>query len=592
MKRLIVPLLVILSLPLVFQSTPTEILKLKTFDSLVKKQEPSGNFVLLNITEDDVSNEGGWPFPRRRLAQIQVDLINEGAIGVGWVISFPQADRMGGDEVFAKTLSYIPSVIAMFEDGKNKYPKSTGTVIKGEDIGGILSLGVKENLNTLADNTLQGLAIAPTEVDQLVRRIPLLVRTPSNNWIPSFGTQIYKALFDVKTYIITTNDNGIQEISIRGIPPIKTDSLGRKWISWVDTPQTNLEEMDVANKFVFIGVTANGVMPQIATPVGLLEPHKIQAALAESLLIQDSPTIPDWSLAAELVIFTVFVTLTWLVLHWFGMTLGISIAVFLMLSTALGGYYFIQKGILIDVTWTLISQFITGSIAFYLRFREQYKLRQQIKKQFGKYLDPRMVKKLQDNPELCKVNGNRVDCSIIFTDLRGFTSLSESVEPEMVTYIMNNVLDVQVKAVNKYFGCTDKFIGDAGMFHWNTIIPQKDHHNLALQAVKEIEKNIDQLNIKFKSEGIPEIAIGIGVNSGICIAGNFGATDRFAFSLIGDPCNVAARLESSTKVAGVGVLIGEETAKNSKFKLKLLEPIEVKGKSKPLQVYTWETEIL
>ena len=587
MNKLLLPILILLSLPLVFQSTPTEVLKLKTFDSLIKQQEPSGNFVILNITEEDIEREGGYPLPRRRLAQIQVDLINEGAIGVGWVISFPQADRMGGDEVFATTLGYVPSVLAMFEDGNGNYPKSTGTVVKGDDIGGIVSMGVKENLNTLKNNTLQGLAIAPTEIDQLVRRIPLLVRTPDNQWIPSFGTQIYKALFDIKTYIIKTNDNGIEEISIRGIPPVQTDSLGRKWISWVNTPQTNLEEMNVAGKFVFIGVTANGVMPQIATPNGLMEPHKIQAALAESILIQDSPTIPDWSLAAELSIFIIFVALIWLVLNSFGITLGISIATVLMSLTALGGYYFIQKGLLIDVTWTLISEFIAGSIAFYLRFREQYKLRQQVKKQFGKYLDPRMVKKLQNNPELCKVNGNRVDCSIIFTDLRGFTSLSESVEPEMVTYIMNNVLDVQVKAANKYFGCTDKFIGDAGMFHWNTIIPQDDHHNLALKAAKEIEKNIDQLNIKFKEEGIPEIAIGIGVNSGICIAGNFGATDRFAFSLIGDPCNVAARLESSTKVAGVGTLIGEETAKKSKFKLKLLKPIEVKGKSKPLQVYTW-----
>ena len=588
MNKLLLPILIILSLPLIFQSTPTEIIKLKTFDALVTIPEPSGNFVILNITEEDVEREGGYPLPRQRLAEIQIELLQKGAIGVGWVISFPQTDRMGGDEVFATTLSYAPSVIAMFEDGKGNYPKFTGTVVKGNDIGGIVSKGVKENLNTLANNTLQGLAIAPTEVDQLVRRIPLLVRTPNNEWIPSFGTQIYKALFGVKTYIIKTNNNGIEEISIRGIPPVKTDSLGRKWISWVNTPQTNLQEMDVTGRFVFVGVTANGVMPQIATPVGLLEPHKIQTALAESILIQDSPTVPDWSLAVEIAIFTLFVALTWLVLHWFGITLGISIASILMLSTALGGYYFIQKGLLIDVTWTLISQFITASIGFYLRFREQYKLQQQIKKQFGKYLDPRMVKKLQDNPELCKVNGNRVDCSIIFTDLRGFTSLSESVEPEMVTYIMNNVLDVQVKAANKYFGCTDKFIGDAGMFHWNTIIPQNDHHNLALQAAQEIEKNINQLNIKFKEEGIPEIAIGIGVNSGICIAGNFGATDRFAFSLIGDPCNVAARLESSTKVAGVGTLIGEETAKKSKFKLKLLEPIEVKGKSKPLQVYTWK----
>ena len=587
MKKFLLPILILLSLPLIFQSTPTEILKLKVFDTFVKKQKPSGNFVILNITEQDVEDEGGYPFPRRRLAQIQVDLINKGAVGIGWVISFPQADRMGGDEVFAQTLGYAPSVIAMFEDGKGNYPKPTGTVVKGNDISGIVSMGVKENLNTLKDNTLQGLAIAPTEVDQLVRRIPLLVSTPDNNWIPSFGTQIYKALFGVKTYIIKTNDNGIEEISIRGIPPVKTDSLGRKWISWVDTPQTDLKQMDVAGKFVFVGVTANGVMPQIATPVGLLEPHKIQAALAESILIQDSPYIPDWSLAAEILILVITVTFVWLCINIFGMTAGITLTSLLFFSTIFFGHYLIQRGILIDVSWTLISQFITASIGFYFRFREQYKLRQQVKKQFGKYLDPRMVKKLQDNPDLCKVNGNRVDCSIIFTDLRGFTSLSESVEPEMVTYIMNNVLDVQVKAANKYFGCTDKFIGDAGMFHWNTIIPQDDHHNLALQAALEIEKNINQLNIKFKEEGIPEIAIGIGVNSGICIAGNFGATDRFAFSLIGDPCNVAARLESSTKVAGVGTLIGEETAKKSKFKLKLLEPIEVKGKSKPLQVYTW-----
>ena len=587
MKRILLPILILLSLPLIFQSTPTEILKLKIFDTFVTTPGASGNFVILNITEEDVEREGGWPLPRQKLAQIQADLINKGALGIGWVISFPQPDRMGGDEVFAEALGYAPSVIAMFEDGKGNFPASPGTVVRGNNNGGILSSGVKQNQPLLANNTLTGLAIAPTDIDQLVRRIPLLVKTPNNEWIPSFGTQIYKALFNVKTYIIKTNDNGIEEISIRGIPPVKTDSLGRKWISWIDTPQTNLQEMDVAGKFVFVGVTANGVMPQIATPVGLLEPHKIQAALAESILIQDSPYIPDWSLAAELLILVITVTFVWLCINIFGMTAGITLTSLLFFSTIFFGHYLIQRGILIDVSWTLISQFITASIGFYLRFREQYKLRQQVKKQFGKYLDPRMVKKLQDNPDLCKVNGNRVDCSIIFTDLRGFTSLSESVEPEMVTYIMNNVLDVQVKAANKYFGCTDKFIGDAGMFHWNTIIPQDDHHNLALQAAQEIEKNIDQLNIKFKEEGIPEIAIGIGVNSGICIAGNFGATDRFAFSLIGDPCNVAARLESSTKVAGVGTLIGEETAKKSKFKLKLLEPIEVKGKSKPLQVYTW-----
>ena len=574
-------------IPASFQWELLEVFKLKTFDALVTEQEASGNFTILNITEEDVDKEGGYPFPRQRLAEIQIQLLEAGAIGVGWVIAFPHPDRSGGDAEFAEALSYAPSVLPLFETNNNLYPKTTGTVIMGNDIGGYQAKGVLNNIPILSEYANAGIAVAQTDVDNLVRRLPLLMRTP-DGWVSAYGTEVLKVLLNSSTYIIKTNDNGLEEIIVQGLPPVPVDSLGRKWISWVDTPQTTLEEMDVEDTFVFVGVTAPGVMPQLATPVGLLEPHKIQAALAESILIQDSPQIPDYAQGAELLMLLFSVVITWFILSLLGITLGISLFALTMLGNAYLGFYLIQKGLLIDVTWTLICQFITGATAFYLRFREQYKLRQLVKKQFGKYLDPRMVKKLQDNPELCKVNGNRVDCSIIFTDLRGFTSLSESVEPEMVTYIMNNVLDVQVKAANKFFGCTDKFIGDAGMFHWNTIIPQPDHHNLALQAAKEIEKNIIELNKKFKAEGIPEIAIGVGVNSGICIAGNFGATDRFAFSLIGDPCNVAARLESSTKIAGVGTLIGEETAKKSKIKLRLLEPIKVKGKSKPLQVYTWD----
>jgi adenylate cyclase len=564
-----------------------EIIKLKTFDAFIKQQESSGYFSVLNITEDDITKEGGYPLSRQRLAEIQIELLERGAIGVGWVVAFPQKDRFGGDKNFGQALSYAPSILAMFENDNGSYPSTVGTVILGEDVGGISAKGVIENIDILKQNANQGIAVARTDVDNLVRRLPLLLKTP-DGWVPAYGTEVLKILTGADTYVIKTNTNGIEEIRVKGLPPVKTDSLGRKWISWVVPRETSLKDMDVKGRFVFVGFTAKGIMPQLATPVGLLEPHKIQAALAESILIEDSPYIPDYALFVELLITFISICLVISLINIFGITLGISTTGIVFMGTAIGGYYLIQQGILIDVVWSLISQFISASTAFYLRFKEQYKLRQQIKGQFGKYLDPRMVKKLQDNPELCQVNGKRVDCSIIFTDLRGFTSLSESVEPEMVTYIMNSVLDVQVQAANKYFGCTDKFIGDAGMFHWNTILPQDDHHNLALNAAKEIENNIDLLNIKFAKEGIPQVAIGIGVNSGICIAGNFGATDRFAFSLIGDPCNVAARLESSTKVAGVGVLIGEETAKYSKFALKLLKPIEVKGKAKPLQVYTWE----
>jgi len=580
-------LVALLSLPLVFQSTLTEILKLRTFDYFVAEYEQSNHFAVLNITEEDIKREGGWPLPRARLAEIQDNLMQRGALGVGWAVAFPQPDRLGGDEEFARSLQGSNSVLAMYENPGSGFPETVGTVIIGNPVGGYSASGVVQNIEVLSNVTSQGIASAPLEVDQLVRRMPLLMKAP-DGWVPAFATQVLKVLANADTYLIRTNPNGIEEIIVQGLPPVATDSLGRKWISWVNTHQTTLTEMDVQDRFVFIGTDAMGIMPQLATPVGLLEPHRIQAALAESILITDSPYIPDYALAAEAAIFVVSVALIWLLLHTMGITGGVVLVGVVMALTGYLGVYLVQHGLLIDVTWALVSQFITASIGFYVRFREQYKARLLIKQQFGKYLDPRMVKKLQDNPELCQVNGARVDCSIIFTDLRGFTSLSESVEPEMVTYIMNNVLDVQVKAVNKFGGVTDKFIGDAGMFHFNTIIPQPDHHNLALAAAMEIEDNIIELNQRFQEEGIPEIAIGVGVNSGICIAGNFGATDRFAFSLIGDPCNIAARLESATKEVGVGTLIGEETAQNSDYLLKSLEPISVKGKSQPLEVYTWD----
>ncbi len=578
MKKLfILPLLLILALPLVFQSTPTEILKLKVFDTFIKHQEPSGNFVILNITEEDVEREGGYPLPRKRLADIQLELLGKGALGVGWVISFPQPDRLMGDEDFARSLGYAPSVLAMFETNSGQYPKTTGTVIKGNDTGGILTTGVKENFYTY-QNILQGIASAPTEVDQLVRRVPLLLRTP-DGWVASFGTQIYKALFGVKSYIITTNENGIQEIAIRGIPPVKTDSLGRKWISWVDTPETNLKEMDVNGKFVFVGVTANGVMPQVATPVGLLEPHKIQAALAESLLIQNSPFIPDYALALELLIFIASVGLVWAFISYLGITWGVSLALLTMALTGFYGYYTITTGVLIDITWSLVSQFITGAIAFYLRFREQYKLRQQIKKQFEHYIDPRQVKRLQKDPSLLKLGGEKRRCTFLFTDVRGFTALSETLSPEEVTTIMNKALTIQSEAVQKYGGMVDKYIGDAMMAIFNAPMNLLHHENIAVECAKEIQENIIKADIG--------VEIGVGVNTGEAVIGNMGSDTRFDYSAIGDAVNTAARLESATKEAGVNILIGKETEKYSGITLKPLKPIKVKGKEKPLKIYTF-----
>jgi adenylate cyclase len=584
-------LLVVLGIPFVQNWTFLETLKLKTFDALVEDKEPSGYFSILNITEKDVEREGGYPFPRRRLADIQNALITRGAIGVGWVIAFPQADRFGGDEVFAESLQKIPSVLATFENENGVYPLTTGTVILGEDTGGYKATGVIENVEVLKNSAYQGIAVAPTDVDQLVRRMPLLMRTP-DGWVSAYGTEVLKVLAGADTYIIKTNANGIQEIRVKGIPAVSTDSLGRKWISWVDTPQFSLSDLwsnkiDIAGKFIFIGVTAKGVMPQLATPKGLLEPHKIQTALSESILIQDSPYIPDYSRAVEALTLIVSVSLVWFVLHLFGITWGLVFGLMVMVGTAYAEIYFIKSsGVLLDFTWTLISQFITATVAFYLRFREQYKLRQLIKKQFEHYLDPRQVKRLQNNPELLKLGGEKKYATFLFTDVRGFTSLSESLPPEDVTYIMNKALTAQQKAVQKHEGMVDKYIGDAMMAIFNAPLDQSDHETKAIDCALDILINMQELNIELEKEELPSIAIGIGVNSGEAVIGNMGSETRFDYTAIGDAVNTAARLESATKEVGVDLLIGKNTAQFTKFKLNLIATIKVKGKVDALDVYT------
>ena len=584
-KKYIFPALLIgLALPLLMQLTPLEILKLKTFDAFVKEQDPTGNFVILDITEADIEKEGGWPLPRRRLAEIQVDLLNAGSYSQAWALTFPQPDRLGGDEAFAEALSYGPSVLAMFESDTGNYPPTVGTVILGEDTGGgYEARGVVENIDILKENASQGVASAPTDVDGLVRQYPLLLRTETG-FAPSLPIEIIKKVSGADTYIINMSDG---EIRVPSLPPISVDSAHRKWISYVNTPVITLDDLSGAkDKITIIGTSGGGIMPQVPTSKGLMYPHYLQAAVAESILIEDSPRIPEWHLGAELAIFVLLALMSWFLTQKLSMSVGLIYFGISASSVAAFGYYTIQDGLLLDVTWSLISQFIIGSTSYYLKYREEYILRQQIKKQFEHYLDKRQVQQLQDNPDLLKLGGSRRYITVLFTDVRGFTSMSESMSAEDVTYIMNRALTAQVEAVKKYGGMVDKFIGDALMAVFSAPLDLENHESKAIECAIQMQKNMEDLNIELEEEGLPPVAIGIGINSGEAIVGNMGSDTRFDYTCIGSPVNEAARLESSCKEVGVDLIIGRTTALKSDYTLKELDPIKVKGVERPLVIYT------
>jgi adenylate cyclase len=590
MKKTIIGAVVALLFSLlIYQPSLLEVIKLRTFDALVQTQEPTGNLVVLNLTEDDIHQEGGWPFPRQRLAEIHVDLLNAGAVSVSWVAVFSEPDRFGGDAAFAEALSYNPSVIAMFEtDGFKDTPKTEGTVILGDDVGGIQAQGVTQNIKPLRDVALQGIVSAPVDVDNLLRRMPLLMRSP-DGWLASFGTQLLKAATSTSTYVIKTNANGIQEVRVKQLNPIPTDSDGRVWVNWINTDSTSLTEMDVAGKMVIIGTTAKGILPQVATPIGLVYPHQIQASLLETILHASNkpmPMIPQSALLYEILIFAVGVLLVFIFINYLGVYLGLALSVASITAMGAFGVYLIQRGILIDVTWAMISQFVVAAATFYLNYKEQYKLRQLIKKQFEHYLDPRQVKRLQDNPGLLKLGGEKRYCTFLFTDVRGFTALSERVSPEEVAYIMNRALTAQQSAVAECHGMVDKYIGDAMMAIFGAPLDLDNHEDWAIKCAKQIQINMEELNKEFTAKGLPPIQIGIGINSGDAIIGNMGSDQRFDYTAIGDAVNIAARLESGTKAAEVDVLIGISTKQRSGSSLKELPPIEAKGKTEKLNVFT------
>ena len=571
----------ILCIPLLFNWQALEILKLKTFDALVKIPEPSNNFVLLDITEEDVSMMGGWPFPRQDLARIHLDLFEAGAWGVGWVVAFPQADRFGGDKAFAEALAGTPSVIAMFENDNGIYPPTTGTVILGDGIPvqSINVKGVVRNVPDLAASAAEGLAVARTDVDNLVRRLPLLLQTP-DGWTPSFGVEVMKILSGSDTYIIRSEQGGIVELTLPNYAEIPVDEIGRRWVTWSDTPRTTLDEMDVKDKFVFVGVTAKGVMPQIATSAGLKYPHEVQAALAESLTV-DVPQIPGAALLYELVILVGSILLIILIIRKGSVIVSMVGTGAMYPVLLLGSLILARNNILIDVSYSIVSMTLISVQEFWLRFGEQYKLRQQIKKQFEHYLDPRQVARLQEDPSLLKLGGEKRTCTFLFTDVRGFTNLSEKLPPEQVTEIMNRVLTEQVTCIQAHGGMVDKFIGDACMAIFNSPLTIDEHEKRAVACAQDIRTAINMLQNE-----LPEpIAVGIGVNTGEAVVGNMGSDTRFDYSAIGDAVNVAARLESATKETGVDILIGERTALQVD-QAWLHDTIKVKGKGEPLTVYT------
>ena len=568
---------------------PIETLRLKYFDSLFSLQDPvpSDYISIYDIDEAALEKNGQWPWPRQDLAKLNASFLEQGAAAVVYTVLFPETDRFGGDESFALSMVNMPTFLSAVAttDTDRKDGWHVGVTMLGPVLESAIEYsGILPNVPTLQEFAAgTGVVNSAPEVDGLVRRIPMLVRV-GDSLYPALGLDLLRGLAGDPSYQAKAGDAGMQSVRVPSFSTVETDGLGRVWLSW----NTTFEE-DVAGKIVLVGVTAAGVSPMVPTPIGLMHPHRVQAALFETLIKGTSPVRPDWALFAELlvilffggcvIVVTRFTAATWVSV----LVIGSGAA-----AASASVWAYLRLGALIDAAFPVLTVAVTGATGIAQRMITEYRLKLQIRGQFGTYVSPDLVKQLENDPSLLKLGGETKTMTFLFSDIVGFTPISEKLQddPQKLVDLVNRLLTQLTDCVLRHGGTVDKFMGDCIMAFWGAPLDCEDHAQRAMLTAKDMVALIDDLNAELDAEGLPNLNVGVGINSGQCVVGNMGSQSRFDFTVLGDAGNVASRLEGQTRNYDHWILMGENTAKYQPDWVEYVDGIQVKGKSEPLKVFT------
>ena len=582
-----------------------QILRLKSFDLLLQseKKEVSQDIGVITIDEKAIEKYGQWPWKRDILADIIIKL-REAEVGIIVLpILFSEEDRLGGDNELAQVLQYgvVISQVGTTQTNKNAVPRGVAKV--NDPMPWLFSWpGMLGPIPLLGENA-SGVGVVNTvpEIDGVVRRIPLIMKIGDETY-PAMAIEVIRVAVGAPSYQVKAGQGGIIALRVPGFSIIKTDPHARIWLRWNKEYDTiSLADIDQANKFkgrtVIIAPTAEGLNSIVATPLGERYMYEITASTLQTVLDGKNIQRIDISFLVELVLAFLIGCVIILAANYFSyITLGltfISLYVILLYATH---YLFSQYLILADVSWAIICLTIVGFHSTFNRFIKEFKLKQQIRKQFEKYLDPRQVAILVKNPEKLKLGGERKEMSFLFMDIVGFTPISEYYknkdDPEGLVEVINDYLNRMSKIVLQNGGTIDKYMGDCIMAFWNAPLDCPNHAEMAVKTSIECAEETDKIKAEFKAKGLPDINIGSGVNTGICIVGNMGSEMRLDYSVIGDAVNLAARLEAQTrnykdKNGKVTPVLYSSYTQEKLENIKSIEvdKIKVKGKEELITIY-------
>jgi adenylate cyclase len=364
------------------------------------------------------------------------------------------------------------------------------------------------------------------------------------------------------------------------------------WIDWSQKSQSSsLAKLpkDFRGAVVIVSPTAAGISNPVPTALGPVHPHELQAAVVGTMFNGVNIQRPDYADFAEIAALLALGLIIILLSRWTYVGLITTVA---GIATSIGGSYwlFVNHNMLTDATATALGLILVALHVYGVKFVSEFLQKQQIKKQFGTYLSPDLVAQLQRQPELLQLGGNEQELSIMFTDVRGFTTISEHYGKDVqgLTKIMNRYMTAMTKAILENKGTLDKYIGDAQMAFWNAPVNNEQHAKDAVRTAFQMLSALKEFNEEIKAESIPAFGMGLGINTDTVVVGNMGSDQRFDYTCLGDGVNLAARLEGQSKPYGVKIIIGPKTAEyvQETYQVIELDLLAVKGKTEPVKIYT------
>ena len=620
---------------------PVEEIRVRTFDAFQRidpRKKTARPVTIVDIDDKSLEKLGQWPWPRTRIAALVTELTRLGAVVIAFDAVFSEPDRLNPavaaetfsqlDEETRAKLRALPSNDQILADairksrvvlGESGLPEEITALDKTLPVTGLAMLGEEpqrfmfdfpgllRNVPVLEHAAAgRGLFTIKPERDGIVRRVPMIMQAQGQT-MPSLTFEMLRVATGSGTILIKAEKAGIKSLGLKGIQ-IPTDHNGQLWVHYarndasIYVPAVNVLEKNVApdmiaGKLVLIGTSAVGLNDIKTTPVSRAMPGvEIHAQVLESTLTGAVISQPIYGIAVEFVTALLFGLLVIAFAPLFGpitlVALGAAFATALIGTSV---YFYAQHRLLIDFTYPLMSTTAIYLTLIFSSFVREQQQRKQIRGAFAQYMSPVLVEQLAQSPEKLVLGGEEREMTIMFSDMRGFTSISETYknDPQGLTALMNRFLTPLTNAILARKGYIDKYMGDAIMAFWNAPLDDKDHELNACEAALDMLEHVDELNQareqEAKEEGRPFIPLnaGIGLNTGICVVGNMGSDLKFNYSVFGDSVNLASRLEGQSKEYGFPIIIGSRTALAVKERFAILELdfIMVKGKKEPEVIY-------